>query len=148
MGLPIVTLGTMGVEMGEGEAITTVGAVGVTDDVSGSPIGTSTMRGSVDGPCRWVEEKRGSKDNVCWIGGRGAGVDKSLGPVFVLGGRIFFRAIRLPNTTRASPIWRSVPLIEIWRSSFEPLATEKALTQAPEISWICLRLFPPCIKKI
>ena len=68
MGLPIVTLGTMGVEMGEGEAITTVGAVGVMDDVSGSPVGTSTMQGSVDGPCRWVEEKHGSEDDVCWIG--------------------------------------------------------------------------------
>ena len=94
----------MGVEMGEGEAMTTVRAAGVTDDASGSPVGTSTMRGSVDGPCRWVEEKRGSKDDVCWIGGRGAGVDESLELVFVLGGQTFFRAIRLPNTTRASPI--------------------------------------------
>ena len=74
MGLPIVTLGTMGVEMGEGEAITTVGAVGVTDDASGSPIETSTMRGSVDGPCRWVEEKCSSEDDGCWIGRRGGQV--------------------------------------------------------------------------
>ena len=71
MGLPIVTLGMMGVEMGEGEAITTVGAVGVTDDASGSLVGTSTMWGSVDGPCHWVEEKRSIEDDVCWIGGRG-----------------------------------------------------------------------------
>ena len=90
--------------MGEGEAITTIGAVGVTDDASGSPIGTSMMRGSVDGPCHWVEEKRGSEDNVCWIGGRGAGVDESFEPVFILGGQTFFRAICLPNTMRASPI--------------------------------------------
>ena len=104
MGLPIVTLGTMGVEMGEGEAMTTVGAAGVMDDMSGSSVGTSTMRGSVDGPCRWVEEKHGSEDDVCWIGGRGAGVDESLELVFVLGGQNFFRAIHLPNTMRASLI--------------------------------------------
>ena len=56
MGLPIVTLGTMGVEVGEGEAITTVGATGVSYDSTGSPVGTSTMQGSVDGPSHWVEE--------------------------------------------------------------------------------------------
>jgi hypothetical protein len=46
----------MGVDLGEGEAMTTVGAVGVTDDSSSLSIGTSTMRGPVDGPGRWVVE--------------------------------------------------------------------------------------------
>jgi len=51
-----VTLGTMGVELGEGEDITTVGTTGVTGWLgeSGTPVETSTMRGSVDGLERWV----------------------------------------------------------------------------------------------
>jgi len=54
----MVALGTMGVELGEGEDITTVGTTGVTGGLgklSGTPVGTSTKRGSVDGPERWVE---------------------------------------------------------------------------------------------
>ena len=88
----------MGVEMGEGEAITTLGAAGVTNDTSGSPVGTSVMWGLVDGPCHWVEEKRDSGDNVCWIGMRGAGFDKSLGGlVFVLGVRLSFEQSVCPT---------------------------------------------------
>ena len=51
-----MTLGTMGVELGEGEAIATVGAKGVAGGALASPVETSTMRGPVDGPERCVEE--------------------------------------------------------------------------------------------
>ena len=49
--------------MGEGEAMTTIGAVGVTDNTFSLSIETSTMQGPVDGPGRWVEVKRGSEDD-------------------------------------------------------------------------------------
>jgi hypothetical protein len=64
-GLPIVTLGTKGVEAGVGEAMTTVGTEGVRSETSSSSslVGTSTMRDVVGGPVRWVEEKRGSVDD-------------------------------------------------------------------------------------
>jgi len=46
----------MGVDLGEGEAMTTVGAAGVTYDSSSLSVGTLMMRGPVDGPGRWVVE--------------------------------------------------------------------------------------------
>ena len=64
MRLPIVTLGTVGVEVGEGEAMTTIRAAGVTDDSSGSPVGTLMMRGFLDGPFRWVEENTAARTMV------------------------------------------------------------------------------------
>ena len=51
-----MTLGTVGVEVGEGEAMTTAGTKGSADDSLASPVGTSTMRDPVDGPGRWVDE--------------------------------------------------------------------------------------------
>ncbi|KAF8810676.1 hypothetical protein BYT27DRAFT_7209243 [Phlegmacium glaucopus] len=78
----------------------------------------------VDGPERWVVEKGGRHWDEEVIGlGRAGLVEPFVGPVFFdLGGWTFLRAICLPNTTRASPIWRSVPWIEMWRSSLGPSA--------------------------
>lgn len=74
--------------------------------------------------------------------GTGAG-DRGRSPPFFFGARTRLRAIRFPNTARASPSCDSVPRIETWRSSVPETFVEKTLRRAPEMSEICFNPLPP-----
>ena len=54
-----------------------------------------------------------------------------------------FRAIRFPNTTRASPSCLSVPRIETRRSERPSISCEKTETRASHKSETCFRPWPP-----
>jgi hypothetical protein len=69
--------------------------------------------GGAEGPARGLEATRGGTGSTHSAEGVGT-------VFFVVGPRTRFRAMRLPNTTRASPICSSVPRIETWRSSRGP----------------------------
>lgn len=93
------------------------------------------------GAAGWV--RAGADGAMGAAAGAGVAEGTAGGLLFGAGARTRLRAIRLPKTTRASPTWMSVPRIATWRSPAGPLSRWKARTRAPEMSWICLRPWPP-----
>ena len=80
--------------------------MGVMADSPLSSVGISTMWDPVDGPERWVGVNGSNVDDLGLVGGgRAAWSESVVGPGFLaLGVQTTLRVIRLPNTTKASPI--------------------------------------------